>query len=512
MNGARQIAQSLAGAGGAAGERAAARELSLARPAFSWPLLLGVAAFVLIAVLGSGLADQDVFLHVAVGRWILGHGHVPTHDPFSFTRREAPWVAQEWGSELLSVLAYRLAGWAGLVFLGAASFGATLAYLMRFLLRRMQPLHALVLGSLAASMLLQYVVDRPYEFVWPLTVLWIGGLLEASEQRRAPSWWLLGVMLLWVNMHASFILGLGLMLLLALDSAAGGGQERVGVARRWGPFCAAAFAVALVNPQGFRLLLFPFHVLDIRIMMKYFKDWRPPDLQHLQPLDLWLLVVVGAAFAGRIRLSLVRAVTVLVLLFMALEHYRNIALLGMLSPFLLATPVAASWPSAPRLGEGAGALDRWFHALSPPARAVSVWVTLVLACALAVGALRAENPQPPALFAPRAALAAILSRVPKPRILNDVNFGDYLIYRGVPVFVDARADLYGEAFLKETFDAMSLAPDGHIQRLSAKYRVNAILIMPILAVARLLARLPGWRCVYKGKWAVAYVRRAGRTP
>ena len=528
MSGLRHAAHSPAGAGAAAGERAAARpgdkvsapaaaiaaarEPALARPALSWPLLLGVAAFVLIAVLGSGLTDPDVFLHVAVGRWMLEHGRVPMHDPFSFTRRGAPWVVQEWGSELLSVLAYRLAGWAGLVLLGAASFGATLAYLMRFLLRRMEPLHALVLASLAASMLLPYVVDRPYEFVWPLTMLWIGGLLEASEQRRAPPGWLLAVMLLWVNLHASFILGLALLLLLALDPAPSGRQARAGGVRRWGPFCAAAFALALVNPQGARLLLFPFHVLDIRIMMKYFKDWRPPDLQHLQPLDLWLIVVVGAAFAGRIRLSLVRAAAVLLLLFMALAHYRNIALLAMLSPLLLASPVAAAWPAPPRASGRTGALDRWFHALSPPARAVSVWVTLPLACALAVSALRARDPQPPALFAPRAALAAILSRVRQPRILNDVNFGDYLIFRGVPVFVDARADLYGEAFLKETFDALSLAPDGHIRALSARYRVNAILIMPILAVARVLARLPGWRCVYKGKWAVAYVRRAGHTP
>ncbi len=495
-----------------AGVGAAALAPSLVRPILSWPLLLGVAAFLLIAGLGYGLTDQDVFLHVAVGRWILEHGHVPTHDPFSFTLHGAPWVAQEWGSELASVLAYRLAGWAGLVFLGAACFGATLAYLMRFLLRRMQPLHALVLACLAASMLLQYVVDRPYEFVWPLTVVWIGGLLEASEQRRAPPWWLLGVMLLWVNLHASFILGLGLMIVLALDSMVDGQGDRAGVARRWWPFCAAALAVALVNPQGFRLLLFPFHVLDIRIMMKYFRDWRPPDLQHLQPLDLWLIVVVGAAFAGRIRLSLVRAVTVLGLLFMALEHFRNIALLGMISPLLLASPVAASWRSPARAGERAGALDRWFQALSPPARCMSVWVTLALACALAGGALRVRNPKPPGIFAPRAALAAILARVPKPRILNDMNFGDYLIFRGVPVFVDARADLYGEAFLTETFDAMSLAPDGHIRALLAKYRVNAILVMPILAVAQLLDRLPGWQRVYRGKWVVAYVRCAGCTP
>lgn len=477
----------------------------------SWPLVLGAAAFLAVCAHGVWLSDQDVYLHVAVGRWIIGHGYVPRHDPYSFTMRGAPWVVQEWGSELLSVLAYSMAGWSGLVFLGAACFGLTLAYLMRFLLQRLEPLHALVLCSLAASMMLPNLVDRPHEFVWPLTVVWIGGLVRASEEGRAPSWWLLGVMLLWVNMHASFILGLGLMVPLALDSIESGGAKPLEAVRLWLPFCVAATAIALLNPRGYELLLFPFRILGIKEMMLYFRDWKPPDLQHPQPLDLWLILVIGAAFAGRIRLSLSRAVTVLGLLYMALEHFRHIALLGMISPLLLASPVARQWPMS-RPGEaGAATLDRWFHALSAPARAASICMTLALVCPAAAIATHARNPQPLALYAPRAALAAILSRVPRPRIFNDVNFGDYLIFRGLPVFVDARADMYGQAFLKRTFAAMALAPDGDVQSLLAKYKVNAILLMPTLAVVRLINRLPGWQRVYRGRWAVAYVRRERRT-
>lgn len=488
---------------------ATARETALPRVGgFSWPLLLAVAGFLVVAARGIGLTDQDVYLHVAVGRWIVEHGYVPAHDPFSFTMRGAPWVVQEWGSDLLAVLAYRIAGWSGLVFLGAASFGAALGYLMRFLSKRMEPLHALVLGCLAAGMMLPYLVDRPHEFVWPLTVIWIGGLVRASEENRAPSWWLLGVMLLWANMHASFILGLILMIPLALDSLENGKGRWSKVARRWAPFCAAAVAISLLNPQGYRLLIFPFHILAIKQIMLYFKDWRPPALQHLQPLDFWLIAVVGAAFAGRVRLSLARAAVVFGLLYMALEHFRHVALLGMISPFFLASPVAAGWRSS-HAGNDDNALDRWFRALSRPARHASVWMTLPVACAAAVIALHAGAPRPavPGILAPRPALDAILSKVPRPRIFNDVNFGDYLIFRGVPVFVDARAGMYGEAFLKKTFDAVAAAPDGDIQALLTKYRINAILLWPGLSVVPLINRMPGWRRVYEDRWAVAYVRR-----
>ncbi len=477
----------------------------------SWPLLLGVSGFLAVVSLGLGLSDPDVYLHVAVGRWMLLHGRVPTHDPFSFTLRGAPWVAHEWGAELVSLFVHRVAGWSGLVFLGAVCFGATLAYLMRFLLRRMEPLHALLLSALAAGMMLPYVIDRPHELVWPLTAVWVGGLVGASEENRAPSWWLLPVMLLWANMHASFILGLGLMVLLALDSVERGDNRQLSItARRWIPFCVFALACALINPQGYRLLLFPFHVIGIRELLSHFKDWRPPDLQHLTVFDLWLLVVLGAAFAGRVRLTVTRAITVIGLLFMALQSSRNVSLLGLLSPFLLAGPVAARWADASPSGGDDGRLDRLFRTLSRPARPIVVCAVLAMAGVAAAAMLRANEPRPAAVFAPRAALQAILSRVAKPRILNDPNFGDYLIYRHVPVFVDARADMYGEKFLKRTFDALSLAPDDGVQALLTQYHINAILLWPGEPIVRALDRLPGWRCVYRDKMAVAYVLRAGQ--
>ncbi len=486
------------------------RRSMLALAGISWPLLLGVAGSLAVVSLGLGLADPDVYLHVAVGQWMWLHAHVPTHDPFSFSLPGAPWVAHEWGAELLTLALYHIAGWSGLVALGAVCFGATLAYLLRFLLRRMEPLHALLLAALAAGMMLPYVIDRPHEFVWPLTVIWVGGLVEACEESRAPSWWLLPLMLLWANMHASFILGLGLMALLVINSIERGkNQMRSMIARRWAPFCVLALACAFINPQGYRLLLFPFHVIGIREMLSHFKDWRPPDLQHLQVFDLWLLVVLGAAFAGRVRLSLTRAITVVGLLFMALGSNRNIALLGLLSPLFLAAPVAAGWSKASPSGQDAGRLDRLFRTLSRPARPVVVCAVLAVASVAGAMMLRRNDPRPATMFAPRAALQAILSRVAKPRIFNDPNFGDYLIYRHVPVFVDARADLYGETFLKRIFDAMSLAPGGDVQSLLARYKINAILLWPGEPVVRVLDRLPGWRCVYRDKMAVAYIRGPG---
>jgi hypothetical protein len=73
------------------------------------------------------LNDPDTYLHVAAGRWMLAHFALPVRDPFSHSLAGATWVPHEWLAEVALAAVYRAAGWSGLVLLGAASFGATIA-------------------------------------------------------------------------------------------------------------------------------------------------------------------------------------------------------------------------------------------------------------------------------------------------------------------------------------------------------------------------------------------------
>ena len=86
---------------------------------------LGLAAiaiflFSLAAFSPRILGDGDTWSHLATGDWILAHGAVPRADPFSYSMPGAPWTAHEWLAEILLTLAFRLAGWSGVVLLTAA--------------------------------------------------------------------------------------------------------------------------------------------------------------------------------------------------------------------------------------------------------------------------------------------------------------------------------------------------------------------------------------------------------
>lgn len=476
------------------------------RVGLSWPMLLGGCAFLVVLGMGAARIGPDTYWQIATGRWILTHGYVPTHDIFSFTRHGVRWIAQEWGAEVLVAVVYAMASWPGLAMLAALSFALTIAYLTNFLISRMEPLHAVVLAVSAGCIMFNHIFVRPHVLVWPLTALWVGVLIDSSEKNRAPPWWLLGVMLLWANLHASFVLGLGLGVAIAIEAVLNAKEYWKRTAQRWVAFIAAASGCALLNPQGWRLLVFPFHLLGMHVLGRL-TEWKPPNLQHPQVFGLWLLALVGLSFAGRVRLPLVRVALLIGLIFFALQHERNVSLLGMITPFLIAGPLAALWRKESNPRHDTQALDRIFRALGGPGGSRALLATVVLVGALGVGLVRLRIPRPLAQSTPRAALDALLTRRPSARILNDAEFGGYLIFRGVPVFVDPRMSVYGDAFLRRYFDALELKRKGDINALVKKYRINAILLLRGWSVAGLLDRSREWKRVYAGKWAVAYLHR-----
>ena len=115
---------------------------------------------------------------------------------------------------------------------------------------------------------------------------------------------------------------------------------------------------------------------------------------------------------------------------------------------------------------------------------------------------------PPENQSPAAAVDALKAHNPK-RVLNDLPFGGYLIWRQIPVFVDGRAELYGEAFDMAFYRAMQLKDVNEFLDILKKWDIDAVLLMPHTPAAGLLDHIGGWRRVYADGNAVLHVRTAG---
>jgi len=466
----------------------------------SLPLCVAAAVYAMLLLLGRSLLnDPDTYWHIAVGRWIVEHRAFPHVDPFSWTVAGAPWIAKEWLSQLLYAGAHALAGWPGVVVLAAAAAAAAFALLAHFLLQKLAPLPALTLVVASFVLASPHLLARPHILALPLMVVWAGVLIDAADRRRPPSLALLAVMTVWANLHGSFTLGLALVAPLAFEAWLNAGASRRATALTWLRFGALALIAACVSPYGPEPIFVAWRVLGLGQILTIINEWKPQDFSRIGGFEACLLLGLGFALYRGIVLPPLRIAMLVGLLHLGLSQGRHVDVLGLLTPLVLAQPLARQVGSAE---DGTDGPSRQTSGLAHGALAACL-----LALTWALAGMSGWAPR--AQISPTGAAAAIKARNAGP-VLNSYDFGGYLIYTGVKPFIDGRTDqLYGEAFVVRYANAVTLQNVGDFVHLLDEYGVGATLLSPQTPAVGLLDRMDEWQRVYADDVAVVHVRRTG---
>jgi hypothetical protein len=292
------------------------------------------------------------------------------------------------------------------------------------------------------------------------------------------------LMALWSNLHGSFTFGLafgGLVAVEALLAAEPGLRwHRLGA---WTLFGLRSVAAACIHPYGPEVLLAAVRVLNLGEAKAVIGEWRPHDFASFSLFQALLLGGFAALLLSRLRLSLY------------LTHQRHLTLLGVLAPLIVAPALAAAADRAEQ------APVRWIW---PVATLAIGWLAIT---GLAVGL--GYDPRPASRWMPEAALSAAREVGVTGGVLNDYNFGGFLISRGIPTYVDGRAELYGGRFVAEAVEAMELEAIDRLHAILDDRRISWTLLGPSRAAVAYLDRLPGWRRIYGDDVAVVHVRDAG---
>ena len=446
--------------------------------------------------------DPDTYLHITAGRWMLAHAALPVHDPFSYTFAGKAWAAPEWLAEIVLAAVFGAAGWGGLALLAIPCFALSLGLLTRFLLRSCEPISALITVGLAAAMVEPHLLARPHVLALPLMVAWSGALFAARDASAAPPFRLLPILALWANLHGSFLFGIALAGFLATEAALfGAGLPQL---RRWGAFLGLALAAASMTPNGVSGLVEPLRLMGMPALQSSFIEWRAPDFQNFQPLEIGLLGLLALGLTTGVKVPWPRVLLLLALSHMALAHVRHADLFGLIAPLALAAPVGpqlAALIRPPRPSWIGRAASRLAEPSTAPAVALSLAMGLVLSLSLLTRPIdRADD-----RATPSSALAAAARLGLWDHVLNSEEFGGYLVFRGVPSFIDGRIEMFGNAFLDHYLEAVN--GDGHaLPELLKKWDVRWTLLMPGQPAVNLLDHLPGWRRVYSDARAVIHTR------
>jgi hypothetical protein len=456
------------------------------------PLIAPLFAFCLALGSPAVLNDGDTWWHLATGQWILAHHYVPTTDVFSFSAVGTPWSAHEWLTEILLALAFKLAGWSGVVVLtGAAVAGALLIVTRRALHDGLTSAPLLTLTMISFSLISASLLVRPHVFGLLLLAFWITQLMAARDADRAPPFWLLGIMLFWVNMHASFLLGLAMIGPFALEAVLESPPEqRFKSLREWSLFGLAAALISLVNPQGYEAFVYPVQVMNMRLLPRII-EWRPVTFEHFKPIEIALLALIGMALIRPVRLKPLRLVLLLGVIHLALHQSRQEMILAIVAPLLLAGPMAAAFPATE---QPAPDKERMIW------RGAFIVMALVAALRLLTPIERIDSPT-----APISALATVPPQLRAQPVLNELGFGGFLIFSKVKPFIDGRTDMYGDPFFFN-YDSMVEGDGATFDAELPKYGFKWALLPPAAPLVKALAARPDWKKIYSDKFAVVFVR------
>jgi hypothetical protein len=325
-----------------------------------------------------------------------------------------------------------------------------------------------------------------------------------NEERTKILWWLPPMMLLWVNLHAGYALGLGLIGLFAVSAALDGKWRLL---RPLAVTLLVSIAVVPLNPNGLRMFSYPLETLTSPSMAAYIEEWASPNFHQVTylPLALLLFTLIGVLALSPKRAQAGEVFLLLVTGFGALRSVRHIPIFA-----LIAAPVVARNLWAIMVSRG---WEKWFTKPEAPAMGMALVINLVLllspmgvAC-LRVGHFVAYQQKYEAKNYPQRAVDFLAEKQLNGPIYNQYGWGGYLIKRLYPtyrVYIDGRADVYGDAFMTEamrTYDGRE-GWRGPLDRLS----VTTVLVSPDAPLASLLRTDGEWKTAYEDEQAVIFTR------
>ncbi|HEY3800778.1 MAG TPA: hypothetical protein VGL58_20685 [Caulobacteraceae bacterium] len=453
--------------------------------------------------------DGDTNWHVAAGRWILAHHTVPRTDPFSYTFAGKPWVAHEWLSEVLMAGAYLIAGWSGVVLFIGVCAGLAYAMIAAELRLWMGPVGQVVGVALSFACLQPFLFARPHIVAMPLLVFWCRALLKARREGRAPPLAITPLMMLWANLHGSFIFGLAIIGPFAAE-ALFAEADKLKVVREWAVFGLVSLAFSLLTPRGVDELIFPFMVVGMKILPDIL-EWRGATFGEPTLFEGALLATLFLGLWRGVRVPLWRLILLLGLVHMALQHVRQDSVLAALAPLLLAEPFGRAL-TPQRAGVRGVMPAGWKPDWRVPSIAVAATLTVI---GLGVAGVRLAQPlvRRDNANVPVSAMAHVPPQYLSQPVLNEYAFGGYLIFKGVKPFIDGRADMYGDDFVFE-YLALVGGQQPDVSQAFKRWNIRWTILAPKDALVRTLDAAPNWKRVYSDPFAVVHVETAppGDTP
>ena len=423
------------------------------RPGITFAQLIAFVAVMLpvVAALRFPFSTIDLTYLIRAGNAMLDSGQILRTDTFTFTVVGHAWLNQQWGAEIVFALAYQAGEWIALVLFRAALVGVI--FWFEYLACRAAGAGRRAAGWLTLA---AFVVCfdglslRPNLLGMALfaLTLWV----VAGRSRRPRLLWLLpAVVLVWANVHGSFVLALAPLGLAWLEDR----REGTPSARTTLAVTVACLAATLVTPFGARSWEYVVRLTTDPRIRPFITEWQPTRPTSAIGIGFFVSAAAVAVIAirHRARLPWPRILGLGLFFVLGIQAVRGVLWWALAAPVLIADllPERLPRPDVPRalnvviaaaLSLLAIAMLPWFRPASADATDQRVKDAMLL--------------DAPAELVDAVSVAA----TPGSRLFVAQSYASWfeLEMPGNPVFVDPRIELFPDAIWDEYQTVSSAGP------------------------------------------------------
>jgi hypothetical protein len=438
----------------------------------------------------------DLAYQIRSGDLMLRTRSVLRTDVFTFTVPGKEWLNQQWGAQVLLSAVHQLGGWIAIALLSAAL--SSLAFVFVFLAcrRRGASTRTAALLSVAGFWVArQNLAMRPQLMgvvLFALT-LWI-----LAGRRASPRvlWVLPAIMVVWVNVHGSFVLVPLLLGLTWLEDR----KESPETARTILAVGAVSLFATLANPFGPRVWAYAAAIGTNSTISRTVTEWAPPTIRGYSGIVFFAsaLAVTGYLVRRKEPVGWPQLLWLATFFVLALPALRGVAWWGLVFPVVVA-------------GLGARRSDADEERGSPFMNALLV-TTIVAAAIIVMPLWRGPSPTGGPGFlaqAPASLVDATEASVPAgSRLFVSQTYASWfeLELPSMPVFVDSRIELFPTSIWDAYLDIGS-AREGWQGTLD-RWEVDALVINPDQdgALVSHIEDDPAWRSAFQDDSGYLFVR------
>ena len=254
---------------------------------FNYTLLALFAVFLVLFTTFKISGDDDVFWHLATGRYIIETGSVPSGDVFGFTTEGQEWMPFEWGWDIITYGLFQIGGY------DAISIFRTIIFLLifgitYFILQRFKVsfnISLLVMGLMAFG-IIDRLTPRPHimSFLFFILLLLIITDYKYFRHNHKVLYFIPLIFLLWANIHMGIIAGMFLLGIFIISEIINYNKSlkskyyKVSTKpelMRLLLIVLASFLVMFINPNSFQTYLYAYDHTQMK-MLETINEWRSP--------------------------------------------------------------------------------------------------------------------------------------------------------------------------------------------------------------------------------------------